>query len=85
MQALSNQPLVAMIHASPQFKAHVSKDEFDGPCSNDYGEADHAVLIVGYSATHCESPGKPALGIVRVQQQLARICHSWGGSLTTPF
>lgn len=53
MQAVANQPVVAIIHASPEFKRHRG-DEFDGVCSSSFEQGNHAVLIVGYNATHCE-------------------------------
>ncbi|KAG2433710.1 hypothetical protein HXX76_008078 [Chlamydomonas incerta] len=51
MQAVANQPVVALVHASPEWYNYDGNGYFMGACSNYPTMANHAVLIVGYTST----------------------------------
>ncbi|KAG2422855.1 hypothetical protein HXX76_011669 [Chlamydomonas incerta] len=51
MQALANQPVVAVVHASPEWYGYDGDGYFMGNCSSNPTKANHAVLIVGYTPT----------------------------------
>ncbi|KAG2426519.1 hypothetical protein HXX76_011746 [Chlamydomonas incerta] len=52
-KVLANQPVVALVHASADWYAvNATHDEFNGTCSHQLGDANHAVVIVGYTPEH---------------------------------
>ncbi|KAG2428004.1 hypothetical protein HXX76_011990 [Chlamydomonas incerta] len=50
-QIVSNQPAVAIVHAPDDWKTYDGRRVYAGACSADPRKANHAVLIVGYTAT----------------------------------
>ncbi|KAG2441565.1 hypothetical protein HXX76_003186 [Chlamydomonas incerta] len=60
VKAVSNQPVVALVHASPDWSSYggsasTSPEDqvvYDGDCSSDSDAANHAVLIVGYTDSY---------------------------------
>ncbi|KAG2430001.1 hypothetical protein HYH02_013829 [Chlamydomonas schloesseri] len=52
-KVLTNQPVVALVHASEGWYAvNATHDEFNGTCSDQLADANHAVVIVGYTPDH---------------------------------
>ncbi|KAG2423009.1 hypothetical protein HXX76_015607 [Chlamydomonas incerta] len=50
LQAVANQPVVALVHASAAWMAY-GGGLFEGDCQDSLSRANHAVLIVGYTAS----------------------------------
>ncbi|PNW80071.1 hypothetical protein CHLRE_08g376720v5 [Chlamydomonas reinhardtii] len=52
-KVLANQPAVALVHASRDWYAvTATHDVFNGTCSHQLADANHAVVIVGYTPEH---------------------------------
>lgn len=45
---MANQPAVALVHASPDWEVYTG-GLFNGSCSGDLADANHAVLVVGWT------------------------------------